>query len=91
MDLYSAISQLYEEKKRLDAAISALEHKLQTSSNGNGASRSRRGRRFMGTEERQEVSRRMSRYWASRRAQSPPHPDTSAAASTTVRQVQEVA
>lgn len=68
MDVYSAIYELYAEKKRLDAAISALEHRLVTASNGKGASRSRRGRRFMGMEERREVSRRMSRYWASRRA-----------------------
>ena len=63
MDVNKALRELYEEKKRLDAAIAALESRL-------GSSRlKRRGRRSMSQEERLEVSRRMSRYWEARRAQ----------------------
>ncbi len=68
MDVYKALRELYEEKKRLDSAISALEARLRILSNTGVPTRSRRGRHFMSPEERQEVSRRMSRYWASRRA-----------------------
>jgi hypothetical protein len=91
MDVYSAIYELYEEKKRIDAAISALENRLRISSNGNGVPRSRRGRRFMGVEERQEVSRRMSRYWASRRAQIISSVEPSVLVRSTMLQAQEVA
>jgi len=70
MDLFEAIQSLYEEKASLMRAISALEE-LQRSS-GNGAvegKRSKRGRKSMDSDERQEVSQRMKKYWASRRFQ----------------------
>ena len=63
MDVNKALRELYEEKKRLDAAIAALEQRL------GGSRLKRRGRRSMSPEERLEVSRRMSRYWEARRAQ----------------------
>lgn len=63
MDLYQAIQELYEEKRRLDQAIAALE------SQGFAPvpSRSRRGRKSMNDEERKQVSERMRKYWESRR------------------------
>lgn len=65
MDVYKALRELHEEKDRLDAAIEALEGRVKTlASKG---PRARRGRRSMSADERAEVSKRMSRYWASRR------------------------
>jgi hypothetical protein len=72
MDVYKALRELYEEKKRLDAAIAALEARVRNLTNSEGIVRGRRGRRSMSPEEREEVSRRMSRYWAARRTQSTP-------------------
>ena len=68
MDVYKALSELYDEKHRLDTAISALEARLALLTKPDGTVRGRRGRRSMGMDEREEVSRRMSRYWAERRA-----------------------
>ena len=68
MDVFKALSELYEEKKRLDNAISALEARMAQQSKPDAKIRGRRGRRSMSAEEREEVSRRMSRYWATRRA-----------------------
>ncbi len=70
MDVYKALSELYAEKKRLDIAISALEKRAASAVRPDDAARSRRGRRSMSAQEREEVSRRMSRYWASRRGSS---------------------
>lgn len=67
MDLDKALRDLYLEKKRLDRAIVRLEAKLALLS---GLPGSRRGRKTMNPEERLEVSRRMSAYWAARRARS---------------------
>jgi hypothetical protein len=67
MDLYDAIQKLYAEKESLMRAISALEA-LQGSNSGTAAlHRSKRGRKSMNSDERQEVSLRMKKYWASRR------------------------
>ena len=68
MDLYDAIQKLYAEKESLMRAISALEA-LQGTSEDVAAevNRSRRGRKSMNPEERQEVSLRMKKYWANRR------------------------
>lgn len=70
MDVHKALADLYEEKRRLDSAIGALEVKLSTPVKA-VRSRGRRGRRSMSAKEREEVSLRMSRYWASRRAAQP--------------------
>ena len=65
MDIQKALSELYEEKKRLDWTISTLEARLKINPL---QSRSRRGRKSMGDDERLKVSERMSAYWAGRRA-----------------------
>jgi hypothetical protein len=66
MDVNKALRELHEEKRRLDVTIAALEARL-----GNGSrTHRRRGRKSMSAEERQEVSRRMSKYWEARRAAS---------------------
>lgn len=64
MDLFQAIQELYEEKRRLDQAIAALE--------GQGgihavSGPAKRGRKSMNDVERKEVSARMKRYWDGRR------------------------
>ena len=69
MDLSDAIQKLYAEKESLLRAISALEALQQGSQSGSAAvTRSRRGRKSMDSEERQEVSLRMKKYWANRRS-----------------------
>jgi hypothetical protein len=71
MDLYKAIRELYAEKDKLERVIASLEE-LQRAAGGKGPSldgASRRGRKSMNAKERQEVSERMRRYWASRRKQ----------------------
>ena len=72
MDLFEAIQKLYAEKESLTRAISALESLQQASQNGSVAQvrHSGRGRKSMDPEERQEVSLRMKKYWASRRGAS---------------------
>ncbi|MGA7234915.1 MAG: hypothetical protein WBY44_04515 [Bryobacteraceae bacterium] len=70
MDLYKAIQDLYAEKEKLERVIASLED-LQRAAGGGvppaPGSGKRRGRKSMGAEERQEVSDRMKKYWASRR------------------------
>jgi hypothetical protein len=68
MDLYGAIAELLNEKKRLDRLISSLEA-MQNGVAGPalGEAPKRRGRKHMSEDERREVSERMKRYWASRR------------------------
>ncbi|MGA2596319.1 MAG: hypothetical protein ABSH09_04820 [Bryobacteraceae bacterium] len=66
MDLNKALRELYEEKRRLDRAIARAEAKLAAMSQP--LQRSRRGRKSMSPEERQQVSARMTAYWAARRA-----------------------
>jgi len=72
MDLYEAIRKLYQERKRLDHAIKELE-KLRAGDCLPPAepSATRRGRHSMGRAERQQVSRRMRKYWADRRKNRP--------------------
>jgi hypothetical protein len=73
MDLYEAIRKLYEEKNRLEQTIQELEKLLAADGTAprTEASASRRGRRSMGCEERQQVSERMRKYWAGRRKKQP--------------------
>jgi hypothetical protein len=93
MDVYKALRELHEEKTRLDSAIEALEARMKTLSSKR--SPARRGRRSMSAEEREEVSKRMSRYWASRRnknqlsvaAGSSGMPEASPASSQAIREV----
>jgi hypothetical protein len=75
MDLYKAIQQLYAEKERLERVIASLEE-LQRSAGAVPAfaqSIKRRGRKFMDPKERQDVSERMKKYWASRRKEPQKH------------------
>ena len=68
MDLLKTIQELYEERKRLDGAIAALESVLEANANSpNSDPPSRRGRKSMSREERLKVSERMRKYWAARR------------------------
>lgn len=70
MDLYKAIQELYAEKEKLERVIASLEE-LQRSSGATPMPTpkptKRRGRKSMSSEERQEVSERMRRYWEQRR------------------------
>jgi hypothetical protein len=69
MDLYKAIQDLYAEKEKLERVIASLEE-LQRSSGAIPALEKpakRRGRKSMSSQERQEVSQRMKKYWESRR------------------------
>lgn len=71
-DFSQLLRDLHDEKARLDRVIATLEELATVrSANGEGgaAVRSRRGRKGMNDEERKEVSERMRKYWASRRAQ----------------------
>ena len=67
MDIDKALCQLHDEKKQLDATIADLEAQIAASTGKGG--RGRRGRKSMSPQARNEVSRRMSSYWAARRAQ----------------------
>jgi hypothetical protein len=69
MDIRKMIRELQAEREALERAISSLEQ-LQNSETGIvlPESRSRRGRKSMGAEEREEVSARMKKYWAQRRS-----------------------
>lgn len=70
MDLYKAIQDLYAEKEKLERVIASLEE-LQRAADAAPPTPSetgkRRGRKSMGSKERQEVSERMKKYWESRR------------------------
>ena len=68
MDLTEIIRCLYVEKAKVEDSIAALEALGSVHTVAAEPAR-RRGRKFMGTEERQQVSERMKRYWDSRRQQ----------------------
>jgi len=71
MDLFKLIQDLKAEQERLERVIASLQD-LQRSAGLDippaPDGRKRRGRRSMGSEERQEVSARMKKYWARRRS-----------------------
>jgi hypothetical protein len=68
MDLSKVIQELYNERKRLDSAIAALECVLETEAALPDVKPfKRRGRKSMSPEERGIVSDRMRKYWAARR------------------------
>jgi hypothetical protein len=64
IDLTATLRELRAEKYRIDLAIEQLSL-LQASASD--IPRLKRGRKAMGEEERQEVSRRMRDYWARHR------------------------
>jgi hypothetical protein len=69
MDLYKAIQDLYAEKEKLERVIASLEELQRTAGLLPVLPKpaKRRGRKSMNSSERQEVSERMRKYWASRR------------------------
>ena len=69
MDLYKAIQDLYAEKEKLERVIASLEELQRTAGALPAPPKParRRGRKSMDPAERQEVSERMRKYWASRR------------------------
>lgn len=67
MDLYKAIKDLYEQKKRLDQVIASLEDLEKAAGVAAKEPARRRGRPGMDEKARREVSERMKRYWAKRR------------------------
>lgn len=70
MDLYKAIQDLYAEKEKLERVIASLEElqrAAESSQSPPAEVKKRRGRKSMGSKERQEVSERMKKYWESRR------------------------
>lgn len=69
MDLKNALRELYAEKKLLDRAIAQLEMNEILKKSASGTPKSSSGRRSMPPEERLQVSRRMTEYWAKRRQQ----------------------
>jgi len=88
MDIVKALRELYKEKKRLDAAIAALEARKKAGGAGPSTKpgQGRRGRKSMSAQERQQVSKRMTLYWQARRAQlqpTPPAPSEGREASST--------
>jgi hypothetical protein len=75
MDLYKALQDLYAEKQKLERAIASLEELQRVGSlAGLPQAGKRRGRKSMDPAEREEVSRRMRKYWAGRRKQKPEAP-----------------
>jgi hypothetical protein len=82
MDLSKTIAELYEEKTRLEKVIASLEA-LGEFPSGLRVVTQRRGRKFMSPQERRQVSERMRKYWAGRKAAEQPEerPMTMATAS----------
>jgi len=76
MDLYKAIQDLYAEKEKLERVIASLEELQRTAGTLPAVPKParRRGRKSMDSAERQEVSERMRKYWASRRQSKSPGP-----------------
>jgi hypothetical protein len=69
VDLNRILQELYARREQLVQTIAALE-----AHTGSGLPKQdfkRRGRKFMSAEEREQVSERMKRYWASRRKLKP--------------------
>jgi hypothetical protein len=71
MDLSKTIAELYQEKSRLDKVIASLEQ-LGEGSAPAPMIMQRRGRKFMSPQERRQVSDRMRKYWAGRKAAEQP-------------------
>ena len=69
MELRIIIQKLYKEREKLDSVIASLEQVQSTAAARVERVKKRRGRTYMGPEEREIVSQRMKDYWARRRAQ----------------------
>jgi hypothetical protein len=69
LDLYRTIRILNDERQRLDKLIESLELlKISESGPAGRKAPGRRGRKGMSAAERREISERMKKYWAGRRA-----------------------
>jgi hypothetical protein len=69
MDLLETLRDLYAQRERLERVIATLEELARdTKPSLPAGSGKRRGRKSMGAEERHEVSKRMRRYWETRRS-----------------------
>jgi hypothetical protein len=68
MDLYRIIRELVQERDRLQRIIESLEGMNSAPRSQAPSTGKRRGRKSMDPAARQEVSERMKRYWARRRA-----------------------
>jgi hypothetical protein len=72
MNLHKMLHELHEDKQRLEQVISLLEELRENPVEGQsstGQNGQKRGRKSMAAEERNEVSARMKKYWATRRNQ----------------------
>ena len=72
MDLAKVLTDLRQHKDQFEQTIASLKAIMEEHGGpvlGVGPSKRRRGRKAMGEDERQEVSRRMKRYWEGRRNQ----------------------
>jgi hypothetical protein len=67
MDLDDAISELRNERKKLDEVIASLEQLSEAPEADRTMVKGRRGRKSMDEPARKEVSERMKKYWAWRR------------------------
>jgi len=67
MDLRETIRLLKIEKEKIERAIAAMENFLASGQNDPVRNKPGRGRKSMPPEERLEVSKRMKKYWESRR------------------------
>ena|ERR1035438_8877403 len=70
MNLYKAIQHLYAQKETLERVIASLEELQRQGSRvmpGAPFTLKRRGRKSMNPAEREEVSKRMKKYWEARR------------------------
>jgi hypothetical protein len=74
MELYRIIRELMEERNRLQRIIESLEEMKPGGKVQLHRVRKRRGRKSMDRAARDEVSERMKRYWARRRAESKARP-----------------
>jgi hypothetical protein len=68
MDLYRIIRELVQERDRLQRIIESLEQMDPAGRTEPRPQAKRRGRKSMDRAAREEVSARMKRYWAQRRA-----------------------
>jgi hypothetical protein len=68
MNLDKLIRKLQKEREQLDSIIASMERLRQAAAATKPERvKKRRGRKFMDVKDRQEVSARMKKYWASRR------------------------